>query len=59
MKSNETNHENRPHTDGVTQADLKALQQLRIEQAQYRQAESNLNMLRARDLARMLNERDC
>lgn len=44
--------------NGVTQADLRAIQQRRIEQAEYRQAERSLNMLRARDLGRMLKERD-
>lgn len=44
--------------NGVTHADLTAIQQRRIEQAEYRQAERNLNMLRAHDLARMLKERD-
>lgn len=44
--------------NGVTQDDLKAIQQRRIEQAEYRQSEKNLNMLRARNLARMLKDRD-
>ena len=44
--------------NGVSQDDLKAIQQRRIEQAEHRQAESYHNMRCAFDLGRMLRERN-
>jgi len=47
MKNDHLDHENRPIKYGVTPAELKLVHQRRVEAAALRQAESDLNLLRA------------
>jgi hypothetical protein len=58
MKNDPLDHENRPRKHGVTAADMEALRQRHVEEAEQRQRASDLNLLRAAALGQALKERE-
>lgn len=54
MKSDGLDHDNRPRKNGVTSADLKLIQQRRIEEAAERERASEANLHRAARLGEAL-----
>lgn len=57
MKNDHLDHANRPLKHGVTTADMEALRQRHVEQAEQRQRTSDVNLLRAAALGQVLKER--
>lgn len=58
MKNDHLDHHNRPIKYGVKPADMEALRQRHFENAQERQATSDLNLLRAVALGQALKQRE-